>query len=104
MRDGDSILIDQENKRLDVEISEAEMETRRKAWSPPALKVIYFTSYLSIYLSKSKSKSKSNFLSIYIYVYIDTYICLYLYLFLNPHLFVPLSIYVRMRPGLNIYI
>lgn len=38
VKDGDDIVIDADTKRLDVKISDAEMEKRRKAWVRPALK------------------------------------------------------------------
>ena len=38
VRDGDTITIDAETRRLDVDVSEAEMESRRKAWVQPGLK------------------------------------------------------------------
>ncbi len=38
VKDGDEVVIDAEAKKLDVKISDAEMEKRRKAWVRPALK------------------------------------------------------------------
>lgn len=38
VKDGDEVVIDAETKKLDVKISDAEMEKRRKAWVRPALK------------------------------------------------------------------
>lgn len=38
VKDGDEVVIDAETKKLDVKISNAEMEKRRKAWVRPALK------------------------------------------------------------------
>ena len=39
LKDGDPITIDAEAKRLSVDISDAELEKRRKAWKKPALRV-----------------------------------------------------------------
>ena len=36
VRDGDAIVFDVEARRLDVEISESEMSSRLRQWSPPA--------------------------------------------------------------------
>jgi len=38
VKDGDEVVIDAETKKLDVKISDAEMEKRTKAWVRPALK------------------------------------------------------------------
>ena len=38
VQDGDEIVIDAETKKLDVKVSDAEMEKRRKGWVRPALK------------------------------------------------------------------
>jgi dihydroxy-acid dehydratase len=38
VREGDSILLDIENRRIDLEIPAAELESRLKAWKPPAPK------------------------------------------------------------------
>ena len=38
VREGDSILLDIENRRMDLEIPAAELESRLKAWKPPAPK------------------------------------------------------------------
>ena len=38
VREGDSILLDIENRRIELEISEAELSARLKAWTPPAPK------------------------------------------------------------------
>ncbi len=38
VKDGDEVVIDAETKKLDVKVSDAEMERRRKAWVRPALK------------------------------------------------------------------
>ena len=38
VKDGDEVVIDAETKKLDVKVSDAEMEKRRKAWVRPALK------------------------------------------------------------------
>lgn len=39
VRDGDEITIDAETKRLDLGISDREMEERKKSWTAPKLKV-----------------------------------------------------------------
>ena len=39
VREGDVITIDAETNRIDVEIDDAEMAERRKAWTAPAYKV-----------------------------------------------------------------
>lgn len=39
VRDGDAMTIDAETNRIDVDVSEEEMEKRRKAWTPPAPRV-----------------------------------------------------------------
>ncbi|MDI3297837.1 MAG: dihydroxy-acid dehydratase [Bacillota bacterium] len=36
LREGDVVVIDVEQRRLDVELSEAELAARREAWTPPA--------------------------------------------------------------------
>ena len=36
VEDGDTVVVDVPNRRLDVELSEAEMERRRAAWKPRA--------------------------------------------------------------------
>lgn len=38
VKDGDEVVIDAETKKLDVKVSDVEMERRRKAWVRPALK------------------------------------------------------------------
>jgi dihydroxy-acid dehydratase len=40
VREGDSILLDIENRRMDLEIPAPELESRLKAWKPPAPKYI----------------------------------------------------------------
>ena len=35
MRDGDTIVIDPESRRLDVLLSDAEIDERMKDWTPP---------------------------------------------------------------------
>jgi len=47
VRDGDEILIDIPNRKLDLLISEEEMKSRKKAWQPPEPKVT--TGYLARY-------------------------------------------------------
>ncbi|MQY83237.1 phosphogluconate dehydratase [archaeon] len=39
VEDGDKIIIDVPNRRLDLDVGEDEMEKRRKAWTPPEPKV-----------------------------------------------------------------
>jgi dihydroxy-acid dehydratase len=36
VREGDTIVFDVENRRLDVEISDEEMQRRLATWNPPA--------------------------------------------------------------------
>ena len=45
VRDGDVITIDVEKRKMDVAVSEAEMEERRKTWSAPPLKATRGTLY-----------------------------------------------------------
>lgn len=47
MRDGDMVVIDVDARRLDVELSDAELAARRRAWGPPAPK--YARGWLSRY-------------------------------------------------------
>lgn len=39
VEDGDKIVIDVPNRRLDLDVGEDEMERRRKAWTPPEPRV-----------------------------------------------------------------
>jgi len=41
VRDGDSIVIDIAGRRLDVELSQAQIEERRQAWTPPAPRYVH---------------------------------------------------------------
>ena len=36
VQDGDMVELDVENRKLHLDVSEEELERRRKAWSPPA--------------------------------------------------------------------
>jgi dihydroxy-acid dehydratase len=45
VQDGDRIVIDAEKRRIDVEVSDGEMDKRRKAWKAPALKATQGTLY-----------------------------------------------------------
>jgi dihydroxy-acid dehydratase len=45
IRDGDIIYIDAEANTMDMAVLEEELERRRKAWSPPPLKVSQGTLY-----------------------------------------------------------
>ncbi len=56
VRDGDLIAIDAEARSIDVEVDEAEMAARRKAWSPPALKATRGTLYKYIKNVKTASE------------------------------------------------
>ena len=56
VRDGDSILFDIESRRLDVEISEEEMKTRLRQWSPPPPR--YTTGVLAKYAKLVSSASE----------------------------------------------
>lgn len=38
IENGDTINVDVQQRRIDVQISEEEMERRRKKWTPPAYK------------------------------------------------------------------
>ena len=35
VRDGDTILFDEQNRKLELEVSEEELASRRAAWQPP---------------------------------------------------------------------
>lgn len=45
MQDGDIIAVDAVNNTLELRVSEEELETRRKAWTPHPLKVTKGTLY-----------------------------------------------------------
>ncbi len=49
IREGDTIVIDAANRRIDVEVDEAELERRRAAWTAPAPR--YTTGALAKYAS-----------------------------------------------------
>ncbi|WP_020577673.1 L-arabinonate dehydratase [Actinopolymorpha alba] len=49
LRDGDLVTLDVAARRLDVELSPAELETRRQSWTPPA--PAYSRGYGALYLS-----------------------------------------------------
>jgi dihydroxy-acid dehydratase len=55
VEDGDVITVDAETNRLDVAVSDAEMEMRRKTWSAPPLKATRGTLYKYIKNVKSAS-------------------------------------------------
>src|SRR5438876_11417696 len=55
VRDGDSIVIDVAHRRLDVEISEAEMRDRMKTWNAPTPR--YATGVLAKYAKLVSSAS-----------------------------------------------
>ena len=56
IRTGDAITIDAEHGRLDVDVSEAEMATRKAAWTMPPYKVTRGTLYKFIKTVKSASE------------------------------------------------
>ena len=56
LQNGDMITIDAENKSLDVALSDAELEARRKAWSMPPYKATRGTLYKYIKNVKSASE------------------------------------------------
>ena len=56
VRDGDSIAIDIPNRRLDLLVPPEEMERRRKAWTPPPLKVN--RGYLKTFAERVSSADK----------------------------------------------
>jgi dihydroxy-acid dehydratase len=56
VHDGDQITIDAEKNIIDVALSEAEMEQRRKDWTPPPLKVTRGTLYKYIKNVQSASE------------------------------------------------
>jgi dihydroxy-acid dehydratase len=56
VRDGDTIVFDIEARRLDVAITEAEMNERRRKWSPPPLR--YKTGVMAKYAKLVSSASQ----------------------------------------------
>jgi dihydroxy-acid dehydratase len=56
VQDGDHVTIDAETNRLDVDVSDEEMEKRRAAWKAPALKATRGTLYKYIKNVKSASE------------------------------------------------
>ena len=56
IKDGDVISIDAEANTLDVDVSESEMEARRKAWAMPAYKATRGTLYKYIKNVKDASE------------------------------------------------
>ncbi len=56
VRDGDSIAIDIPNRRLDLRVPPDELERRRKAWTPPPLKVN--RGYLKTFAERVSSADK----------------------------------------------
>lgn len=56
LRDGDTIVIDLPNKRMDVRLSDAELEARRKDWKAPELHVEggYLSRYARLVASAAK--------------------------------------------------
>jgi dihydroxy-acid dehydratase len=56
VRNGDRITIDADRNRIDVEISDAEMQQRRAAWKAPAYKASRGTLYKYIKSVKSASE------------------------------------------------
>ncbi len=56
VQDGDTITIDAETNRLDVDVDEAELAKRRKAWTAPPLKATRGTLYKYIKNVKSASE------------------------------------------------
>lgn len=60
LRDGDMISIDIPNRKLDIDISEKELENRRKSWKKPEPKIDY--GYLRRYASSVSSADKGAIL------------------------------------------
>jgi dihydroxy-acid dehydratase len=56
LRDGDSVTIDAETNRLDVDVSEEELEKRRQEWKAPPLKATQGTLYKYIKCVKTASE------------------------------------------------
>ena len=56
LRDGDLVTIDAETNRLDVDVSEEELEKRRQAWKSPPLKATQGTLYKYIKCVKTASE------------------------------------------------
>ena len=55
LRDGDTIVIDAQNRRLDVELSEQELKSRLARWTPPAPR--YATGAMAKYAKMVSSAS-----------------------------------------------
>jgi len=56
VHDGDTITIDAEQNRLDVQLSDSELQKRRAAWKAPPLKATKGTLYKYIKNVKSASE------------------------------------------------
>jgi dihydroxy-acid dehydratase len=56
VRDGDTVAIDAKRNLLALEVDDTELEKRREAWSPPALKATRGTLYKYIKTVKSASE------------------------------------------------
>jgi dihydroxy-acid dehydratase len=56
VKNGDRIRIDGETRRIELEISEAELERRRELWKAPPLKVTRGTLYKYVQCVKSASE------------------------------------------------
>ena len=56
VRDGDQVTLNAESNRLDVEVSDEEMQRRRTAWQAPPLKATRGTLYKYIKSVKSASE------------------------------------------------
>jgi len=55
VKDGDTISIDAVANTINVDISEAEMEERRRAWTPPPMKTTQGTLYKYVKLVEDAS-------------------------------------------------
>ena len=56
LQDGDTVTIDAETNRLDVDLSEQELEKRRQSWTAPPLKATRGTLYKYIKSVKTASE------------------------------------------------
>jgi len=56
VQDGDMVTIDAENNRLSVDLSDQELQTRRRSWTAPSLKATRGTLYKYIQLVRSASE------------------------------------------------